>query len=100
MNFIEKYTVFYEIISKTPKKKNIRIILKFFESPTRKILQIVNHALIFSDQIILNQPCNFKKNKLTITEKIFLSINPNLLTIVKHMKKNPILKNKLKESVG
>jgi len=98
MNFFEKYSTHYESISKTPKKRSINVVFKFFETPVRKGLQLIAYSMIFSNQTINSQAYNMKRNKIVTTEKIFFLINPNKMHSVVQMKKIKLKKNKIKLS--
>jgi hypothetical protein len=99
MNFFEKYSLFYETISKTNKRNKIKLTFKFFETPVRKMLQLTAYSLINNTADASIQPFNIKKNLITVTEKFFFCINVNKLSLVTHLKKNPSVPRKIKESI-
>lgn len=98
MHFVGKYTTFYETISKTPDKKSINVMFKFFDAPVRRLLQLCTCALINNEQCILSQPFTLKKNKLIVTEKLFLILNTTKSHVITHLKQATIKIKKLSVS--
>ena len=69
MNFLKKYNIYITSLIKDKERKNIKLIIKLFEKPVRKLFLLINAVMLLQNLSICAVPNNCK-NKIMVTENI------------------------------